>query len=200
MKRLARWIAAVVLFAFAIALVAASRRIHDQSSIDEARPADVIIVLGAAEYAGRPSPVLRLRLEHALSLYRQGLAPRVMTTGGAGGDPRFTEGEVGRDYLVRQGVPSEAIVVERESESTAQATTAAAEIMRRMKLTSCIVVSDGYHIFRVKKMLEFRGLKVYGSPRIAGNSDPWRRTWLYTRQAAAYLWWQATVNIPATFR
>jgi vancomycin permeability regulator SanA len=74
----------------------------------------VILVLGAAEYRGRPSPVLKARLDHALDLYRKRLAPRIMTTGGAGGDPVFTEGGVGRDYLTSQGVPPEAIVVERE--------------------------------------------------------------------------------------
>src|SRR5688500_18795523 len=82
-------------------------QIHRQSSIDEARAADVIIVLGAAEYRGRPSPVLRARLDHALELYRRKLAPRFITTGGAGGDPQFTEGEVARDYLAKNSVPSE---------------------------------------------------------------------------------------------
>src|SRR6476661_2234450 len=79
--------------------------IYRQSEVDEARPADVILVLGAAEYRGKPSPVLRARLDHALALYKKNLAPRILTTGGAGGDPVFTEGEVGRDYLVRHGVP-----------------------------------------------------------------------------------------------
>src|SRR5579871_4640628 len=83
-----------------------------QSTIDEAQPADVIVVLGAAEYRGRPSPVLRARLNHALFLYLQHMAPRILTTGGAGGDPSFTEGEVGRAYLSQHGVPSEAIMVE----------------------------------------------------------------------------------------
>ena len=75
-------------------------RIEQQSSRDEARPADLILVLGAAEYRGRPSPVLRARLDHALDLYRRKLAPRIMTTGGAGGDPVYTEGGVGRSYLI----------------------------------------------------------------------------------------------------
>ena len=83
-------------------------RIERQSTRDEAQPADVILVLGAAEYRGRPSPVLRARLDHALELYRRKLAPRILTTGGAGGDPVFTEGGVGRSYLIGHGVPSEA--------------------------------------------------------------------------------------------
>ena len=79
-----------------------SVRIEQQSTRDEAQPADVILVLGAAEYRGRPSPVLRARLDHALELYERKLAPRILTTGGAGGDPVFTEGGVGRSYLTQQ--------------------------------------------------------------------------------------------------
>lgn len=165
-------------------------RIERQSSLDEARPADVILILGAAEYRGKPSPVLRGRLDHGLDLFRRKLAPRILTTGGAGGDPVFTEGEVGRAYLIGQGVPSEAIIVEPEGTTTAHSTAAAAEILRRMGLKSCIVVSDGYHIYRVKKMLEFRGLIVYGSPRPAAPpADRFRRWWLYTRQAVGYVLW-----------
>ena len=170
--------------------------IYRQSEVDEARPADVkSTVLGAAEYRGKPSPVLRARLDHALDLYRRKLAPRILTTGGAGGDPVFTEGEVGRDYLVKRGVPSEAIILEAESESTMHSTAAAAEIMRRMNLKSCIVVSDAYHIFRVKKMLEFRGLDVYGSPRRAEPKGTWRERWLFLRQAIAYALWQVGITI-----
>src|SRR5260370_31020914 len=125
-----------------------SIRIEQQSTQEEAQQADVIIVLGAAEYRGNPSPVLRARLDHALDLYRRGLAPRILTTGGAGGDPIFTEGGVGRSYLVNKGVPSESIVVEPEGESTVYSIAAASEILRRMGLGSAIVVSDGYHIYR----------------------------------------------------
>ncbi len=164
--------------------------IQQQSVIDEARPSDAIIVLGAAEYRGKPSPVLEARLNHALFLYLKGLAPRIITTGGAGGDPVFTEGSVGRAYLTQRGVPPEAIVVEREGESTAQSVAAVAEIMRRMNLKSAIVVSDGYHIFRVKKMLESSGLKVYGSPRPSVPEGGWRERWQYLRQAVGYGLWR----------
>lgn len=176
-------------------LFVVARQIYHQSNVDEARAADVILIMGAAEYRGRPSPVLRARLEHALALYRRGLAPRIITTGGAGGDPVFTEGEVARAFLVRSGVPSEAILLEAEGESTMYSTAAAAEIMRRMNLRSCIVVSDGYHIFRVKKMLQFRGLNVYGSPRRSEQKDTWRDYWLYARQAVGYALWRIGVTI-----
>jgi len=161
--------------------------IRRQSEVDEARPADIILVLGAAEYRGRPSPVLQARLNHALVLYLKGLAPRILTTGGAGGDPQFTEGEVGRAYLSKHGVPSEAIVVESEASSTVESTVAASEIMQRMNLKSCIVVSDGYHIYRVKKMLESRGVAVYGSPRPSAETSvlPWRLGLFWIRLFAA---------------
>src|SRR5579863_10172885 len=160
-----------------IGIAAVAHEIRRQSTVDEVRPADVIVVLGAAEYRGRPSPVLEARLNHALFLYLKHMAPRIITTGGAGGDPVFTEGSVGRAYLSEHGVPPEAIVVEREAGSTAQSVAAVAEIMRRMNLKSAIVVSDGYHIFRVKKMLESSGLQVYGSPRPSAPSGEWRARW-----------------------
>ena len=102
----------VGVIALSLKLFSVATEIRRQSDVEEARPADVILVLGAAEYRGRPSPILEARLNHALFLYRQGLAPRIITTGGKGGDPMFTEGEVGRAYLSRHGIPSEAIIVE----------------------------------------------------------------------------------------
>ena len=166
-----------------------------QSTVDEARPADVIVIMGAAEYSGRPSPVLRARLEHGLELWERKLAPRILTTGGAGGDPIYTEGEVGRTYLTQRGVPPEAVIVEPEGETTAHSALAVGELLRRMGLRSCIVVSDGYHIFRAKRLLESRGLKVYGSPRPEVVQNDWRRWRLYARQAAGYILWSVGVVI-----
>jgi uncharacterized SAM-binding protein YcdF (DUF218 family) len=197
MKRVA-WAAGlaalVALAILAIGIVRLANRIERQSTVDEARPADIILVLGAAEYHGRPSPVLRARLDHALDLYAHKLASRIMTTGGAGGEPVFTEGGVGRTYLMSHGVPSEAIVVENEGETTVQSIVLAGEIIRRMGLDSVIVVSDGYHIYRVKRMLQNRGLKVYGSPRKDRNSPP-REQWNYLRQAIGYILWRAGVGV-----
>jgi uncharacterized SAM-binding protein YcdF (DUF218 family) len=193
-----KWIAAIALLIAAVfvsfKVIGVAGEIEQESLKDEAQPADAIIVLGAAEYRGRPSPVLEARLNHALILYLKGLAPRVITTGGAGGDPVFTEGSVGRSYLSQHGVPPEAIVVEREGESTVQSVAAVAEIMRRMNLRSAIVVSDGYHIFRVKKMLESSGMKVFGSPRPSGPPGQWRERWQDLRQAVGYILWK--IGIP----
>ncbi len=186
----------VLLVLFLGYLLYVAGQIKRQSVVEEAQQADVIIVLGAAEYRGRPSPVLEARLNHALLLYNRGLAPFVLTTGGAGGDPDYTEGEVGRAYLTQHGVPSEAILVEPEGATTAQSMEAATEIMRRHNLHSCIVVSDGYHIFRVKRLLQTRDVQVFGSPRPESiNADSRKLTWLYLRQAVGFVLWQIGVNI-----
>src|SRR6516165_5471105 len=195
MKRAVWNVAALSAAAAVIFLVYVSVRIEQQSARDEAQNADVILVLGAAEYRGRPSPVLRARLDHALDLYNRGLAPRIMTTGGAGGDPVFTEGGVGRSYLIGRGVPSEAIVVENESESTVESLAMAGEIMQRMGLHSVVVVSDGYHIYRVKKMLQNRGLDVYGSPRPEQHTESIHERWNYVKQAIGYMLWRAGLAV-----
>src|SRR5215468_8152204 len=129
MKRIVLNATVLVATVMVVYIAYLSVRIERQSTIDEARESDVILVLGAAEYRGRPSPVLRARLDHALELYKRGLAPRILTTGGAGGDPVFTEGGVGRSYLTGHGVPSDAVVVENEAESTVESTAMAGEIM-----------------------------------------------------------------------
>jgi uncharacterized SAM-binding protein YcdF (DUF218 family) len=195
MKRAVWSVAALAVIATLVVVAALSLRIGRQSGLDEARPADVILVLGAAEYRGRPSPVLRARLDHAVDLYRRKLAPRILTTGGAGGDPIFTEGGVGRSYLIAQGVPSDSIVAETEGESTVYSIALAGEIMRRMGLHSAIVVSDGYHIYRVKRMLESLGLTAYGSPRKEANPDPLRERWNDVKQAIGHLLWRAGVKV-----
>lgn len=176
-------------------LLSVAWQIQQQSTVDDARPADAIIVLGAAEYRGRPSPVLEARLNHALFLYLRGMAPRIITTGGAGGDPVFTEGTVGRTYLTSHGVPPEAITVENEGESTFESLASVGEIMKRMDLHSAIIVSDGYHIFRAKRMLQSRGVRVYGSPRPSELPSGWREYWLYFRQAVGYALWRVGITI-----
>jgi uncharacterized SAM-binding protein YcdF (DUF218 family) len=195
MRRWLRVLLLVLAVWLAVVVGQTVSEIERQAIVDEARASDVIVTLGAAEYNGRPSPVLRLRLNHALELWREGYAPLIMTTGGAGGDPRYTEGIVGRDYLVQQGVPSEQIIVEEQSESTVQTIIAASEIMRRMGLKSAILVSDGYHIFRAKRILEQAGMTVYGSPRSGQPESVWREHWLATRQACGYLLWRIGITI-----
>lgn len=177
-------------------LISLSVRIGRESTRDEAKAADVIIVMGAAEYRGHPSPVLKLRLDHAVELFEKHLAPFIMTTGGPGGDPSFTEGGVGRSYLIDRGVPAESIIVENEGDTTAYSLSAATEIMRRMGLRTCIVVSDGYHVFRAKRIMEQEGFRVYGSPREeSGDISVPREYWRYFRQAVAYGLWEIGVRV-----
>jgi uncharacterized SAM-binding protein YcdF (DUF218 family) len=195
MKKKVGFAIALAAMVFGVAVVLLSVRVEEQSQRDEARPADVILVLGAAEYRGKPSPVLKARLDHALELYQRKLAPRIMTMGGAGGEIVFTEGTVGRSYLTSQGVPPEAVIVENEGESTVQSTNTALEIMQRMGLRSAIVVSDGYHIYRVKQILESRGIAAYGSPRKEHSAGPLHDRWNYMKQAIGYLLWRAGVPV-----
>src|SRR6266436_2107986 len=132
-------------------------RIARQSTLDEARPADVIVVFGAAEYAGKPSPIFRARLDHALALYKQGLAPFIITTGGNGDDPTFSEGGVGREYLIAAGVPESKIIAETQGEDTNESALRVAAIIRANRMSTSLVVSDGYHIYRIKRMMADNG-------------------------------------------
>jgi uncharacterized SAM-binding protein YcdF (DUF218 family) len=136
---------------------------------DEAQPADAIAVFGAAEYDGRPSPVLRARLDHALTLYEEKLAPTVITLGG--GDPadQHSEGGVGHDYLLAHGVPERAIIAETESKNTEESSKRLAVIARANGLHKILVVSDGTHLFRIHALCSSLGLDVVTSPRPAGK-------------------------------
>jgi uncharacterized SAM-binding protein YcdF (DUF218 family) len=167
-------------------------RIVREGSLQELQPADAIIVFGAAEYAGRPSPVLRARLDHAFDLFRQGIAPVVITTGGAASDPSFSEGGVGRDYLERRGIPERNLIAETQGSDTAQSAVRVAVIMRANGLHSCVAVSDAYHEFRIKKLLEHEGIgPVYLAPR--PDSRPRgvaQRAYAVLREASSYLLWK----------
>lgn len=191
-----------LLWAFGALLVAAAgifgavyHQVSSQARVDEARPADVIVVLGAAQYWGRPSPVLKARLDHALELYNRGLAPRILATGGRAEGAKFSESEVSRRYLSENGVPAEFITIETTGRSTMQSAAAVIEIMDRMQLPSCIVVSDDYHIYRVKRILEEAGLTVYGSPRISEGVDDWTRTKRFARESLSYILWRIGIRV-----
>lgn len=165
------------------------RGILRQASTDEARPADAIVVFGAAEYVGHPSPVYKARLDHAAQLYHRGLAQLVITTGGPG-DVRFNEGVVGREYLKRAGIPDSQLIAETQSSDTAQSARRVATIMRANGLKTCLAVSDAYHLFRIKKMLGREGLTVYVSPR--PNSRPltfWKRQESAFHEIGSYTVW-----------
>jgi uncharacterized SAM-binding protein YcdF (DUF218 family) len=157
-----------------------------------ATKADVIAIFGAAEYAGHPSPVYRARLDHGYELFQKGMAPVVITTGGAGQDPDFSEGGVGRDYLLRRGVPEQALIAETQGSDTAQSAARVANIMRANGMRSCIAVSDAYHVFRIRALLEHEGVQVELAPRPQSRPLPlWERFEAVMREAASYLAWKA---------
>jgi uncharacterized SAM-binding protein YcdF (DUF218 family) len=139
-------------------------QIESYASQDQAAPSDAIGVLGAAEYDGKPSPVYRARLDHALELYHRGIAPLIVTLGGNGGD-QFSEGAVGREYLEGQGVPEEAIIAETESRNTEESARRIAVIARANGLRRLVIVSDGTHMFRIHEICAAEGLNVLTSPR-----------------------------------
>jgi len=136
-----------------------------EASVNQTHSADAIVVYGAAEYVGHPSPVYRARLDHAYSLFQQGLAPIVITTGGAGKDPRFSEGQVGRDYLESRGIPDANMIAETQGGDTDESTQRVAVILRVNGLRRVLLVSDAYHMFRAKQMMAAQGIEVYLSPR-----------------------------------
>jgi uncharacterized SAM-binding protein YcdF (DUF218 family) len=126
--------------------------------------ADAIVVFGAAEYDGRPSPVYRARLDHALSLFHHGIAPLLITLGGNGGD-QYNEGAVGREYLMGMGVPRQAIIAETVSRNTEESARRIAVIARANGLRRLVIVSDGTHLFRIHEICAAEGLDVLTSPR-----------------------------------
>jgi uncharacterized SAM-binding protein YcdF (DUF218 family) len=191
-KRWKKWL--LWMLALGLALVcyttAVLWRIVNQAGRDEAQTADAIVVFGAAEYDGRPSPVYKARLDHAAQLYHRGLAPMVIITGGSGGDPRFTEGVVGREYLKTLGIPDSQLIAETQSADTAESARRVSTIMYANKMRLCLAVSDGYHIFRIKQMLGREGIEVYGAPR--PNSRPqtfWKRQESAWHEIGSYTLW-----------
>ena len=158
----------IVLLGVLVWFVWLYRQISFTAGIDNAQAADAIAVFGAAEYAGRPSPVLHARLDKALSLYQRGLAPLIITLGGgSAGDEGNTEGAAGRDYLLANGVSLDHIIAETTSVDTEQQVNRLAEIANEHDLHTMDVVSDGTHLFRIALLCRRAGLTVYTSPRAA---------------------------------
>jgi uncharacterized SAM-binding protein YcdF (DUF218 family) len=167
-RRIALLVAFLLLFALLGGAFGWCRRVYVQiesyAGQDQAAPSDAIAVFGAAEYDGKPSPVYHARLDHALELYHRGLAPLIITLGGPGGD-QYTEGAVGREYLMARGVPEEAIIAETESRNTEDSARRIAVIARANGIHRLVIVSDGTHLFRIHAICAADGLSVLTSPR-----------------------------------
>jgi uncharacterized SAM-binding protein YcdF (DUF218 family) len=147
-------------------------RIWDQGNRDEARAADAVVVLGAAQYNGRPSPLFRARIEHAVRLYREGIAPLFIVTGGRGlpGD-ETTEAEAARSYALTLGVPAEAILVEDESRTTYEQLRTVGAMLRERGLRSAVLVSDRSHMLRSLRIARDQGIEAFGSPTTTSPNE-----------------------------
>jgi len=185
------WIVAIAAAMLAAFLGIISIQIVREAGAQEVHPADALVVFGAAEYAGRPSPVFRARLDHAYDLFQRGVAPVVITTGGSGADPDFSEGGVGHDYLMRRGIPEPKLIAETQGSDTASSAERVAVIMRTNRMRSCVAVSDAYHVFRIRQLLEHEGVEVYLAPRPDSRpKSAWQRGLAVLREAASYTAWR----------
>ena len=146
-------------------------RIWDVGNRDGARRADAIVVLGAAQYNGTPSPVLKARLDHAIELYAAGLAPYLVVSGGKAEGDRTTEAASARAYAVARGVPGRAILVEDRGRTTLESLRGVAALMRDDHLATAVFVSDRTHMLRVLRIARDVGLVSYGSPTATSPTD-----------------------------
>lgn len=195
-SRVLLWTVGVLVIAGVAWVAWVDGQIRAYAGHDEARPADAIAVFGAAEYDGRPSPVLRARLDHALELYQQGIAPLIVTLGGGyEADAPHSEGGVGENYLRAHGVPEAAIIAETQSDNTEESAERLAAIARENNLKSIVVVSDGTHLFRIHSICEHDGLQVYTSPRPEGRSiSGFERFERLAHEIASYTAWRLKLH------
>lgn len=174
-----RILAIAVLTGFALWLISASA-VMVWSSRDEAQPANAIVVLGAAQYAGKPSPVLRARLDHALALWQRHLAQLLILTGGTGTGDTTSEAAVGRTYAIRHGVPDTVILMETEGRTTSESMRAVAAMLEARGLQTALLVSDPFHMLRLRILARRFGFTPYTSPTRTSPISPNREErWKY---------------------
>ena len=155
---------------------------------DDVQQADVIIVFGAAQYNGRPSPVFRARLDHTANLFKSNYSKKIITTGGHGFDARFTEAGVGKNYLVKQDIPADCIVTEPGGSTTLDTIERLLEFLKLQNLNRVIAVSDGFHLFRIKQIFRDHRIVAYGSPAKHSpiESSFRSRVWASLREVVVY--------------
>ncbi len=194
---LLRWLLALFLIGTLGWFAYVYQQIAAVAEQDEAQPADAIAVFGAAEYSGRPSPTFHFRLDHAVDLYRKQIAPLVITLGGAGDkDSGNTEGAVGRDYLLANGIPFGNIIAETRSVDTEQQVRRLVAIAHENNLHHIVVVSDGTHLFRIRELCRDAGLDVSTSPRATvGHISNYDLTMRYFHEILSYTALKLGLNI-----
>lgn len=164
----------LVLVAFALAMVAGAWttwRIWDTGNRDERPAADAIVVLGAAQYNGRPSAILRARLDHGIALFEAGVAPYLVVTGGKAEGDRTTEAASARTYALSHGVPAAAILVEDQGRTTRESLRGVTDVLRANDLRRAVFVSDRTHMLRVLRIAADEGIVAYGSPTTTSPTD-----------------------------
>jgi uncharacterized SAM-binding protein YcdF (DUF218 family) len=163
-SRLGSRVLAGVTIALIAAWLASAIAVVAWGSRDRAQSSDAIVVLGAAQYVGRPSPVLRARLDHALELWQRGLAPTLIFTGGTGAGDTTSEAAVSRVYALRHGVPDTSILMENKGKTTRQSLEAVSAIMHARQMRTAILVSDPFHMLRLRILSTQYGVDAYTSP------------------------------------
>ena len=171
------WYTAVIVFALWLVALGA---VIAWGSRDRAKTSDAIVVLGAAQYWGKPSPVLRARLDHAVELWHRGLAPRVVLTGGVGVGDTTSEAAVSRKYVIGQGIPDSAILLETTGRTTRESLRSVAAMLQVRDQHRVILVSDPFHMLRLDILARRFGLVPYTSPtRTSPISANTEETWRY---------------------
>ncbi|MFP5334481.1 MAG: YdcF family protein [Actinomycetes bacterium] len=190
MRRLVRFVGLLVVLAVLLLGVVAVRIVVEARS-DDRRASDVIVVLGAAQYDGEPQAYLTARLEHALELYQDGVAPDVVTVGGARPGDRFSEAEAGERWLVERGVPADDVVAVSRGGNTLASMSAVSVVMGENSWDSAVVVTDPWHSLRATEMLRQQGRTAFGSPTRTGPANGGLAAAVpYTaRETLAYTYW-----------
>ncbi|WP_031938257.1 YdcF family protein [Prescottella defluvii] len=193
----ARWTGRVVLGTVLIGLVlvgGTAFRVWQVARITDTTPADAIVVLGAAQYAGTPSSVFEARLDQARKLYEQGVAPAIVTVGGKQEGDQYTEAASGKNFLIDEGVPADAILAVEEGSDTLLSVEAVSREMGQRGMHSAVLVSDPWHSLRTRTMARDAGLEAWTAPTRQGPAVITRESQLHgiTRETGALLWYQLT--------
>ena len=193
----ARWTPRLVAGALLMALLlvgGTAVRVWQLGRVDQRSPTDMILVLGAAQYDGRPSPVLEARLRHALALFEEGVAPRIVTVGGGAPGDQTTEADAGERWLVEQGVPAVDVLAVDEGRDTLESFEAVGGVARSRGWESAVVVSDPWHSLRSRTMADDVGLDATTSPTKSGPVVQTRETQFryIVRETGALLYYHLT--------
>jgi uncharacterized SAM-binding protein YcdF (DUF218 family) len=190
---------AIGLAGLAVVMGYGTFRIWAQGGQDERRPAGAVVVLGAAQYDGRPSPVFAARLEHAVALFQTGEYRYLVVTGGKADGDRTTEAAVARDYALARGVPDDRILVEDRGRTTLESLEGVADLLARLGIRDAVFVSDPTHMLRVLRMASDLGLTAWGSPTLTSpvNSDPGRLVGAYVHELGALALYFTIEGAPA---